>query len=254
MQALHWLAVATIMLSTACASSGVGIENACDGAGGDAASRAELSREESAVAVALLAHTEDEWALCSGVLVAPRMVLTAAHCVHNRADWSIDVFFTADLLSGGPSISVASRSEHPIQDLAALVLDDDAPIDSELLPWTGELLGSEHVQSLRVIGYGGPRDDVTRCLRVAERAQDLTLDPHRGDGTRYAILLEGRAWPGDSGGPVMFEQAGASILVGVHSGTTAGEVSNGSLTFAERLGQADPWVVEAMGSAPTEIP
>lgn len=254
MHTLRFLGLATIVLSTACASSGEAVVAACEGAGGGTAARAERSREGSAAAVAVLAQNDGAWVMCSGVLVAPQTVLTAAHCVHNRADWSIDVHFAADLLSGGPSIPVASRSEHPTQDIAVLVLDEAAPTGSEVLPWTGELLGSEHVQSLSVTGYGAPKGDVTRCLRVSERVQDLSADPFRGDGTRYAILLEGRAWPGDSGGPLVFEEPGVSILVGLHSGVTGGDVTNGSLTFVERLGQDDPWILQATGSAPAEIP
>jgi hypothetical protein len=238
-------------MSSACVDP-ISVEASCAAAGGSRDDRAAGSRSSLPSAVAVFAQTSDAWARCSGVLVGPRAALTAAHCVHDRHDWMMDVFFSGDLLSGSPSIEVESTREHPTRDLALLVLDEIAPIDVEPLRWSGDELVPKHRDRLSITGYGGPDGDLSQCLRVTEGVRDISLDPFRADSTRWTALLDGISYPGDSGGPLVLDD-GDPILLGISVGKTSGEVTQGSLSFVERLPLNDPWVVEAMESPPIEI-
>ena len=181
-------------------------------------------------------------------------MLTAAHCVDNRADWDVRVHLAKDLLAGGSSVHVDSWRVHPTQDLAALFLEDGEQPTGAPLPWSGDLIKTPQANRLNVTGYGGPDDDVSQCLRVTVGVRDINLDPFKPSGTRYAVLLDGGAYHGDSGGPMLFTGSGGPLLVGIHSGTTGGAVSAGSLSFTERLLSDDPWLLDVMPTPPSSIP
>lgn len=85
-------------------------------------------------------------AICSGVLVAPDLVLTAAHCVREAAENPASIQFSAgwsgDVTNGKPAglrnaaevILLPSSDqqglEHLLQDVALVVLDAPFPIDT----------------------------------------------------------------------------------------------------------------------------
>lgn len=249
------LLVLSGLIASCTGSNDFDVEAACDNADGSAEVRAAQSYSSIDGVVAVFVHSPDRWYFCSGVLVGPQTVLTAAHCVHDRDDWAIDVYFTPDLLYGGPSISVGSRREHPTQDLAALFLDETGPADMQPLRWSGDQLGSQHIERLSVTGYGGPEGDVSRCLRITEMVQDIVIDSSTTTPwTRYAVLLDGQVYPGDSGGPLVLDDNDGPILLGILSETTGWDAPHGSLLYFERLRQDDPWVIEAIPTSPIQIP
>jgi hypothetical protein len=83
---------------------------------------------------------------CTGILVAPDMVLTAAHCAVSRF-----VLFGARVDHPKAIIPVGGRINHPDgADLALLVLD--APVATPARQW--HLSAEAPVGRLRAVGYG----------------------------------------------------------------------------------------------------
>lgn len=151
---------------------------------------------------------------CTGTLVAPRVVITAAHCVGDLPVNALEVFFGPDLTGAGTRIAVAGGRAHPgfdpathTNDVAALILERDAPVAPIALAAALPDLTNAPV---RLVGYGittGTGTDVglqrAGTARVtATSATELRMAPDPAMSCR-----------GDSGGPVLSNEQ----LVGVTS-------------------------------------
>lgn len=206
------------------------------------ASRGQLSKPAwlvALVASASLAEDPYHGQFCAGVLVAPDVVLTAAHCAVAREPAAIDAIVGADnLCRGGPidglRIAIASIETHPAfdlrtgaADLALLTLSTRAPgpvygVGPATSGMTGFALGW---------GTDGP-NGATSChttqTEVTFVAADecapllgpstLTFDPTSMSCAKAAAA---DTCYGDSGGPVVQLGFGHVTLVGITSWGTA---------------------------------
>jgi hypothetical protein len=164
--------------------------------------------------VGLLADGE---LFCSATVIAPRVVMTAAHClalVDPAAE--ITVFFGPDTAEPGETILVVDRLRHPDwsfdaqpNDIGLLALDADAP-ETPIPPSTRALTEDDLGTEVELVGYG-KTDELAEDygLRRTGMTPIANFEPYRitiGPGPPTICH-------GDSGGAVLLDGA----VIGIHS-------------------------------------
>ena len=157
---------------------------------------------------------------CTGTLVAPRVVVTAGHCLD--ADPPDLVFFGSAAASGGPSIPVAGVVTAPgfdgftlADDLGVVYLGADPPASAVPVPWlqtppAAALAG----QSIRIVGFGTTSAGDT--MPVRKRSGATVIDS--ADAATFAFhAMPSQTCKGDSGGPAFAQIGGVETLIGVTS-------------------------------------
>jgi hypothetical protein len=171
---------------------------------------------------------------CTGALLSPDTILTAAHCVAQDGvvRWPWGFFLGQDVGLGGQFVRVLDGAVHPAYepflhaaDLAVLRIAGGAPraafldIDGAVPP-----VGA----SVRIIGFGAGA--------VGPDSLDAEVTAQDADGFRY----QPGTCPGDSGGPVLVGDGAA--LAGVVSTGAAGCGSARAVAAAPH----EAWIGEAM--------
>lgn len=157
---------------------------------------------------------------CSGTLIAPRLVLTAAHCALGPSSaGTLEVLFGSD--SADPAAvlrRVAEVQVHPDYradgdpaDLALLLLADSAPVAPVALNSTA-LDGSAVGQSVRLVGFGQTRP--TGEPPGQKRTGTATLSVVQSTQLRI-VPGPSLSCHGDSGGPLLSSASGSELLIGV---------------------------------------
>ncbi|MGZ3447987.1 MAG: S1 family peptidase [Polyangiales bacterium] len=152
---------------------------------------------------------------CTGTLIAPRVVLTAAHCLEETVPSQLKVYVGDDVeRSVGQWLSVFATRSHPAwdgrrNDIAALILESDAPMPPVHVDTTHDPAMSDLV---RLVGFGA--DDGGRVGGKRQGTARVTTI----DTTTFSIeAAPGMSCLGDSGGPVFLTSGGVETLVGVTS-------------------------------------
>jgi V8-like Glu-specific endopeptidase len=181
---------------------------------------------------------------CTATLVAPRVVATARHCTESQQG---GIAFGIGLLpsNAAASFNVASVHQHPSVDAAILILDQDATqagISIHPIPFNRlNLDASIEGRDVEAAGYGETYDR-TRSGRYFAVVQ-------LRDVRNSEIVVDGRGRQGicfgDSGGPVMTEDADGQVTVlAVESW---GEPSCLGVDHLTRLDAIQDWIDEITG-------
>lgn len=196
---------------------------------------------------------------CSGALIAPDIVLTAAHCVQPGADYKIVRY---DAQRQPLLMSIRRVIIHPQFTMAAIA-QNRASADVALLqlaePLDGEPtapLGApiEPIVAGRTYGVAGigvtRRGDgksggVVRAATLVSTSQPGRLQIRLVDPATNNTRDGLGACTGDSGGPAYEDQNGRAVMVGVVSWSTApnNAVGCGGLTGVTPLSLYRDWIV-----------
>jgi hypothetical protein len=226
--------------------------------------RGEVAREPDGLRQSVVRVESSRGELCSGAVIGPDLVLTAAHCVVERAGYRVVV---VDRGFRPRTVRAIAAALHPAfvpgttprtqpgVDLAILKLErplgpDFAPLDPR---GAGGVGNGEPVE---IAGFGVVAEDKKGTARVLRRTRLLSLGAVPIARNRVVVAVDAQrqartagagACRGDSGGPILRGRPGAYQLIGIVSWSSGALYSRsatacGGLTAVTPVAEHASWI------------
>ena len=205
--------------------------------------------------------------ICTGVLVANDLVVTAAHCLKSEDPSTYSVIFPANMTDRTRSVVEFQRVREdtlvffPNFDLAWIRLNSPAPVPYVPATLLGDTAKIKEETALTLVGTANetpchPRDQICTLVKLSVRLVRSWSSPHLINLSvvdSLAVTSSSGTCPGDSGGPSFVSYQGQDLLFGIVAGKDpifTGGVSTacGSpRSVLTRIGEYQEWIEASSG-------
>jgi secreted trypsin-like serine protease len=225
--------------------------------------RGEVARNPNGLRQSVVRVESSTGEMCSGAVIAPDLVLTAAHCVDERATYRVVV---VDRRFRQYAVRAVAAAMHPAfvagttprtqpgVDLALIKLEQ--PLNGDFVALDPRRAGrAGRGEPVSIAGFGVEAENRRASARVLRQTQVVSIGTLQVanrvdvvvDGKRLARTPGAGACRGDSGGPIVRGGPGGYQLVGIVSWSSGAMASRertacGGLTAVTPVADHASWI------------